>query len=497
MQGVAENVKTKDNAAGVAATGGARTRRRGLRVQHRSSTSRMKYGHRRNPSGYARCCCRSSTTRSLLLLAALGPADLLMITADHGNDPTYRGTDCTREYVPVLAYGRGVSLGRDLVWTRATFADLGRTVCAFFARADRKHSSGSPSSLRRTDGRFVDTIRTAAGRRLRSTLLQLRRVRLGGQRRVAVGSTARRRDAHGDLPAHRMTKAEKVALLTLGMRSHPARSGLERARWRAGRQALDRRRGRQGLAAARPARRRVRRPGADDLRARARPQRRDARQARVCSAGFRTDLSLDRFRELVGTLGYALIGQTADIAPADSRLYALRDVTATVECIPLPLASILSTKSLRGIDAARARREVGHRRVHAHLRGHDGARAARGRRARRRWPSVGGVSDMNHPHRRRRRRHLHQRRPDYLYEAFFGKQKRGRHHRLHPAPRPCSTRARSPLAAAREPKPSLARQGAAPRSASDRRGRRRPARRRRRVAPAEAPADAKQRLAEI
>ena len=66
--------------------------------------------------------------------------------------------------------------------------------------------------------------------------------------------------------------------------------------------------------------------------------------------GFRTDLSLDRFRELVGTLGCGLIGQTADIAPADKRLYALRDVTATVECIPLIVASILSKKLAEGID---------------------------------------------------------------------------------------------------------------------------------------------------
>ena len=66
--------------------------------------------------------------------------------------------------------------------------------------------------------------------------------------------------------------------------------------------------------------------------------------------GFRTDLSLSEYKKVLNKYGAVLIGQTKDIAPADKMIYALRDVTATVESVPLITASIMSKKLAEGID---------------------------------------------------------------------------------------------------------------------------------------------------
>lgn len=88
------------------------------------------YGHRRNPEGYGRAL-EEFDRRLPEVIDSLGDDDLLIITADHGNDPTHHGTDHTREYVPLLVYSKrmekGVSLG-----LRETFADVGATIADNF-----------------------------------------------------------------------------------------------------------------------------------------------------------------------------------------------------------------------------------------------------------------------------------------------------------------------------------------------------------------------------
>src|SRR5581483_6717405 len=89
----------------------------------------MLYGHRRDAPGYKKCL--EEFDRMLPeLAAALGPRDALFVTADHGNDPTFKGTDHTREYVPLVAHGpsvKPVDLG-----VRRSFADLGQTLAENF-----------------------------------------------------------------------------------------------------------------------------------------------------------------------------------------------------------------------------------------------------------------------------------------------------------------------------------------------------------------------------
>ena len=67
--------------------------------------------------------------------------------------------------------------------------------------------------------------------------------------------------------------------------------------------------------------------------------------------GFRTNLTIDEYRQVIAQTGLVLIGQTEEIAPADRKMYALRDVTATIESVPLIAGSIMSKKLAEGIDA--------------------------------------------------------------------------------------------------------------------------------------------------
>jgi phosphopentomutase len=85
-----------------------------------------KYGHRRDPQGYGEAL-EAFDQRLPEVLEKMQEDDLLIITADHGNDPVHHGTDHTREYVPLLVYYKGIEEGVELP-LRKTFADIGATI---------------------------------------------------------------------------------------------------------------------------------------------------------------------------------------------------------------------------------------------------------------------------------------------------------------------------------------------------------------------------------
>ena len=95
----------------------------------------MIYGHRRDVEGY-RDALEYIDSRMPELTELMGPEDLLIITADHGCDPTFRGTDHTREYVPLLAWKKGMQ-GLYPLGIRETFSDVAATISEFFGHEER------------------------------------------------------------------------------------------------------------------------------------------------------------------------------------------------------------------------------------------------------------------------------------------------------------------------------------------------------------------------
>jgi len=129
-RGITHVAKTKDNAEGMRQTLEAVCEaERGLIFTNLVDFD-MLYGHRNDVEGYA-AALEAADAWLPALLAALGGDDLLMVTADHGNDPTTPSTDHSREYVPLLVYGPRAQRGRNL-GTRATLSDIGQTVADSF-----------------------------------------------------------------------------------------------------------------------------------------------------------------------------------------------------------------------------------------------------------------------------------------------------------------------------------------------------------------------------
>lgn len=144
-QGIARNIDTKGNTDGIQALlHSLEAERHGLIFCNLIDFD-MLYGHRRDVSGFA--LALEEFDRAIPgIKRRMTPRDLLIISADHGNDPTFRGTDHTREYIPVVAYSpnqTGPGLPVDL-GTRDCFADIGATVAHGLAGETRGKASAGP-----------------------------------------------------------------------------------------------------------------------------------------------------------------------------------------------------------------------------------------------------------------------------------------------------------------------------------------------------------------
>lgn len=100
------------------------------------------YGHRRNPIGYGKAI-EDFDKKLKELISVMHDDDLIMVTADHGNDPTHTGTDHTREHVPLLCYSPSITDGRHLE-SRSTFADIGATILKNFGLEKAPNMIGEP-----------------------------------------------------------------------------------------------------------------------------------------------------------------------------------------------------------------------------------------------------------------------------------------------------------------------------------------------------------------
>ena len=100
------------------------------------------FGHRRNPIGYLRCL-EDADVKLRSLIRSMKDDDLLIITADHGNDPCYRGTDHTREQVPFLAYSKSLENKGHMISSQDTFACIGATIIDNFGVKAKEHQIGN------------------------------------------------------------------------------------------------------------------------------------------------------------------------------------------------------------------------------------------------------------------------------------------------------------------------------------------------------------------
>ncbi len=126
-QGITQSVHTQDNMDGVDKTIEALNMDFEGLVFTNLVDFDSKYGHRRDPQGYGKAI-EAFDRRIPEILETMKDEDVLILCADHGNDPVHTGWDHTREHVPVVVFGKDIQAGVDL-GVRDSFADIGATIC--------------------------------------------------------------------------------------------------------------------------------------------------------------------------------------------------------------------------------------------------------------------------------------------------------------------------------------------------------------------------------
>lgn len=125
-RGITEAIHTKDNMAGIDATiEYLKKDNRGIIFTNLVDFD-SKYGHRRDAHGY-RKALEAMDERIPSILMNLTPNDVIIFTADHGNDPTFKGSDHTREYIPIVVFGEKIKENAN-IGTRKSFADIAATI---------------------------------------------------------------------------------------------------------------------------------------------------------------------------------------------------------------------------------------------------------------------------------------------------------------------------------------------------------------------------------
>lgn len=138
--------KTKSNLEGIQETIKAISEEENSYIMTNLVDFDVNYGHRNDAAGFSRAL-KEFDNYLPDILTSLKTNDILMITSDHGNDPTFPGTDHTREFVPLLVYGKNIRRSVDL-GIRKTFADVSKTVCDFYQINNNLSGNSFYSKLR-------------------------------------------------------------------------------------------------------------------------------------------------------------------------------------------------------------------------------------------------------------------------------------------------------------------------------------------------------------